>query len=99
MGITGTGKCSLISLCTEKGVRIGHDPEPCTQVVNVFACEYTPSTTVFLIDTPGFDDTDRSDTDVFHPNGSFAWIGGKSETLVERAPYQGTFPLLTSNSA
>jgi 2-polyprenyl-6-methoxyphenol hydroxylase-like FAD-dependent oxidoreductase len=28
----------------------------------------------------------------FHPNGYFVWIGGKSETLVECAPCQGTFP-------
>lgn len=80
MGVTDTGKSSLISLCAEKRVRIGHDLEPCTQVVDVFACEYTPSTTVILIDTPGFDDTDRSDTDVLREIAT--WLADSS------SPYQ-----------
>ncbi|OAA41625.1 hypothetical protein ISF_09771 [Cordyceps fumosorosea ARSEF 2679] len=35
-----------------------------TSQVDVFAYEMTPDRTVFLIDTPGFDDTNRSDTQV-----------------------------------
>lgn len=32
--------------------------------MSVFACDYNESTTVYLVDTPGFDDTNRTDTEV-----------------------------------
>lgn len=35
-----------------------------TTVVDVYAYELSPSRTVYLVDTPGFDDTTRSDTEV-----------------------------------
>jgi hypothetical protein len=35
-----------------------------TSVVTVYPCTLNPSSTLYLVDTPGFDDTNRSDTEV-----------------------------------
>jgi hypothetical protein len=35
-----------------------------TSTVTVYPCNLSPNTTVYLVDTPGFDDTHRSDTEV-----------------------------------
>lgn len=35
-----------------------------TTTVDVYPCQLSPTTTVYLIDTPGFDDTSRSDNEV-----------------------------------
>ncbi|KAF4337929.1 hypothetical protein FBEOM_8184 [Fusarium beomiforme] len=64
MGITGSGKSAFISKCTDKSVTIGHDMISCTSIVDVYPYEVTADFTVYLIDTPGFDDTGRSDTEV-----------------------------------
>ncbi|QPC59518.1 hypothetical protein HYE67_001749 [Fusarium culmorum] len=64
MGITGSGKSSFISKCTDKSATIGHDMISCTSIVDVYPYEVTSDFTVYLIDTPGFDDTGRSDTEV-----------------------------------
>ncbi|KAL7918546.1 ankyrin repeat-containing domain protein [Trichoderma austrokoningii] len=62
MGVTGSGKSSLISLCTGKYVKIGHDLNSYKYadvefMLNDHVC-------VHLVDTPGFDDTNRSDAQV-----------------------------------
>ncbi|KAI9693201.1 MAG: hypothetical protein M1822_005197 [Bathelium mastoideum] len=64
MGVTGAGKSSFISLCTEEEVEIGHNLQACTQEVAPFLCKYRPDINVYLIDTPGFDDTNRTDAEV-----------------------------------
>ncbi|KAF5639625.1 hypothetical protein F52700_4007 [Fusarium sp. NRRL 52700] len=64
MGITGSGKSSFITKCTDKSATIGHDMISCTSIVDVYPYEVTSDFTVYLIDTPGFDDTGRSDTEV-----------------------------------
>ncbi|KAF5677560.1 hypothetical protein FHETE_1611 [Fusarium heterosporum] len=64
MGITGSGKSSFISKCCAKPVTIGHKQGSCTSVVDVYPYEVSADSTVYLIDTPGFDDTDKSDTEV-----------------------------------
>ncbi|KAF9774134.1 hypothetical protein IL306_007883 [Fusarium sp. DS 682] len=51
MGMTGSGKSTFISLCTGKDVPVGHELHA-----------YTSD--IYLLDTPGFDDTNRSDTEV-----------------------------------
>lgn len=63
LGVTGAGKSTFISKCTDKEVSIGHNLQACTQEVGVFLCKHR-GVNVYLIDTPGFDDTDRSDTEV-----------------------------------
>uniref|UniRef100_A0A0D2Y0J9 G domain-containing protein n=1 Tax=Fusarium oxysporum (strain Fo5176) TaxID=660025 RepID=A0A0D2Y0J9_FUSOF len=51
MGMAGPGKSTLILLCTGQDVPVGHDLQA-----------YTSD--IYLLDTPGFDDTNRSDTEV-----------------------------------
>ncbi|KAH8596541.1 hypothetical protein B0O99DRAFT_619267 [Bisporella sp. PMI_857] len=74
MGVTGSGKSSFISLCSSKPVKIGHTLEACTSTVGVYAYDMLPDRTVYLIDTPGFDDTNRSDTEVLSEIAS--WLVG-----------------------
>ncbi|KAL7940286.1 hypothetical protein V8C42DRAFT_356358 [Trichoderma barbatum] len=64
MGVTGAGKSSLISLCTGKDVKIGHDLKSCTADVEDVEFMLNDRVCVHLIDTPGFDDTNRSDAQV-----------------------------------
>ena len=66
MGVTGAGKSSFISLLCDSRTKIdiGHDLQSCTAQVGVYACERYPQRTIYFIDTPGFDDTIRSDTEV-----------------------------------
>ncbi|KAL7270430.1 hypothetical protein RUND412_006869 [Rhizina undulata] len=63
MGMTGVGKSSFISAVTNKNVKIGHSLQSCTQEIELTKCRIGDYNVTF-IDTPGFDDTDRSDTDV-----------------------------------
>ncbi|KIW96290.1 uncharacterized protein Z519_03359 [Cladophialophora bantiana CBS 173.52] len=72
MGVTGAGKSSFIQLCTGKPpeeLKIGHGLESCTTVVQEysFICKDkgdNASILVHLIDTPGFDDTNKNDAEV-----------------------------------
>ncbi|KAH8596539.1 P-loop containing nucleoside triphosphate hydrolase protein [Bisporella sp. PMI_857] len=73
MGMTGAGKSTFISHCTDEEVYISEPGalESCTntvigtQEVRVHKCShFSPFGTVYLVDTPGFDDTNRKDTDI-----------------------------------
>ncbi|KAH0533253.1 hypothetical protein TsFJ059_001840 [Trichoderma semiorbis] len=64
MGVTGAGKSYLISLCTGKNVKVGHNLESCTADVEDVEFMLNDHVCVHLIDTPGFDDTSRSDVEV-----------------------------------
>lgn len=63
MGITGTGKSSFIKLLTHFGVEVGHDLQSCTYDIGIHSFQLN-GRSIFLIDTPGFDDTHRSDTQI-----------------------------------
>lgn len=72
MGSTGSGKSSfiadLVQSNADEKVEIGHGLESHTREVNIFSFTQSDGITqrrVFLIDTPGFNDTDRSDGDIF----------------------------------
>lgn len=64
MGATGSGKTSFINMASGSTLRIGSNLESCTaevQLADEFILDGRP---VVLIDTPGFDDTNKSDTDI-----------------------------------
>ncbi|TQV97820.1 hypothetical protein IF1G_03563 [Cordyceps javanica] len=63
MGTTGSGKSTFISEYTNKRVVIGHGLYSCTGSVKVFD-SMQDGRCVYMIDTPGFNDTDRPDAEV-----------------------------------
>lgn len=71
-GVTGTGKSTFISKVSGKEVAIGHGLQSETTHVREVTCQIGPYA-VTLVDTPGFDDTNRSDTDVLTEIAN--WMG------------------------
>ncbi|CRL21568.1 GTP-binding protein, HSR1-related [Penicillium camemberti] len=64
MGLTGTGKSTFIQTATQSPeVIVGHDLESCTSEMKGYTFHYKGHN-VNLIDTPGFDDTHKSETEV-----------------------------------
>ncbi|GIZ37350.1 hypothetical protein CKM354_000080000 [Cercospora kikuchii] len=64
MGVTGSGKSSFISLLLEEDIGVGHGLTSCTTAVEMHILERENGRKIFLIDTPGFDDTNRPDIEV-----------------------------------
>ncbi|KAK5442622.1 hypothetical protein LTS15_011046 [Exophiala xenobiotica] len=63
MGVTGAGKSSFIKTATGMDVEIGHTFMSCTTEVNPIRFAYD-NFDITLIDTPGFNDTTRTETEV-----------------------------------
>lgn len=63
MGITGAGKSYLIREISGQDVKVGHDLKSCTQTIETVHCRIAGQP-VMILDTPGFDDTHRSDTEI-----------------------------------
>ncbi|KAJ5794731.1 hypothetical protein N7457_001330, partial [Penicillium paradoxum] len=81
MGVTGSGKSSFISLCSGKSVEIGHSLNACTAKVDVYAYKLSADRTVYLIDTPGFDDTSKKDTEVLSEIAT--WLGDSYSSKIK----------------
>ncbi|KAH7123528.1 P-loop containing nucleoside triphosphate hydrolase protein [Dendryphion nanum] len=64
MGVTGSGKSTFISRLTGQNVEIGHSLGSCTTDVQGYDLSRYQQQKVYLIDTPGFDDTQISDADI-----------------------------------
>ncbi|KAF9781313.1 P-loop containing nucleoside triphosphate hydrolase protein, partial [Thelephora terrestris] len=64
MGATGSGKTSFINLVSGSNLGVGKGLRSCTEAVQIAGAFYLDGRRVVLIDTPGFDDTSKSDTDV-----------------------------------
>ncbi|KAJ5169243.1 uncharacterized protein N7482_004837 [Penicillium canariense] len=62
MGMTGSGKSTFIARCTGEDVTVGHGLYSCTSSIDLFDFQ-CDGHKVYLIDTPGFNDTSRSDID------------------------------------
>ncbi|KAI8180313.1 hypothetical protein KHU50_002947 [Colletotrichum sp. SAR 10_65] len=63
MGRTGSGKSTFIGQCTGKQVTVGHGLYSCTNSVYV-ADYHWNGRRIFLIDTPGFNDTARPEVEI-----------------------------------
>lgn len=64
MGVTGAGKSTFIRLAAGRDdIKIGHDLRSCTSQVAAYSFKHGPYD-VYLVDTPGFNDTTRSETEV-----------------------------------
>ncbi|KAJ7168445.1 P-loop containing nucleoside triphosphate hydrolase protein [Mycena filopes] len=80
MGPTGSGKTSFINVVSGSNLRVGRGLQSCTDTVQVAPSFRLDDQLVTLIDTPGFDDTSRSDTDILTQIASFlatAYESGK----------------------
>jgi len=64
MGVTGAGKSTFIQQFTKENVGIGDSLLSYTSVTTVFKCSTPKIPCFYLVDTPGFDDSKRSDTDI-----------------------------------
>ncbi|KAH7184577.1 uncharacterized protein B0J16DRAFT_267599 [Fusarium flagelliforme] len=84
MGLTGSGKSSFIKHCTKHEVIVGDGLQACTAKVEVYSFEYSPGVTIHLVDTPGFDDTNRQDSDVLRDIS--AWL---SKSYTEKVLLNG----------
>lgn len=73
MGLTGAGKSTFIELCIGRRAGIGHGLMSCTVNVEDYTFMYNDSLRVHLIDTPGFDDSTRKDTEVLRDIAG--WMG------------------------
>ncbi|KAI8722380.1 hypothetical protein NCS52_00381700 [Fusarium sp. LHS14.1] len=76
MGVTGSGKSTFISRCCgPDATALASDSlRSCTSEVTVYPYVQSASCTIYLIDPPGFDDSDKSDTEVL--NNLAAWLVG-----------------------
>ncbi|KAF9461786.1 P-loop containing nucleoside triphosphate hydrolase protein [Collybia nuda] len=64
MGPTGSGKTTFINLISGSNLRVGEGLKSCTSVIQMAVPFEIGGRSVTLIDTPGFDDTNKSDTDI-----------------------------------
>ncbi|ETN44122.1 uncharacterized protein HMPREF1541_10672 [Cyphellophora europaea CBS 101466] len=64
MGMTGSGKSSFISRVSDSKVQIGHSLTSCTTDPEIYAVQLPGRRHAYLIDTPGFDDTSKSDAEI-----------------------------------
>ncbi|KAF9563217.1 hypothetical protein CPC08DRAFT_335459 [Agrocybe pediades] len=71
MGATGSGKTTFINLASGSDLRVGRGLKSCTNIVQVAQPFELDGRTVTLIDTPGFDDTTKSDADILRMIAAF----------------------------
>ncbi|KAF4582667.1 hypothetical protein EYR40_002590 [Pleurotus pulmonarius] len=66
MGPTGAGKSSFINMATGNATGVGHDLESCTNSIDIlkFQCIERSMQDIIFVDTPGFDDTHKSDVEI-----------------------------------
>ncbi|KAF5326714.1 hypothetical protein D9619_004272 [Psilocybe cf. subviscida] len=81
MGATGSGKTTFINSASNSTLRTGSGLKSCTSIVQVAQPFELDGRRVTLIDTPGFDDTTKSDADILRMIAAFlatAYENGKT---------------------
>lgn len=64
MGVTGSGKSTFVRTASGNDqVTVGHSLEACTQEINAYEFN-TRDHNIILVDTPGFNDTYKSDAEI-----------------------------------
>ncbi|KIL67656.1 hypothetical protein M378DRAFT_159485 [Amanita muscaria Koide BX008] len=66
MGLTGTGKTSFVNVASGSSLVVGGDLQSSTSQIQLSSPFLLNDRNVTLIDTPGFDDTQRSDTEILN---------------------------------
>ncbi|KDN62123.1 hypothetical protein CSUB01_07282 [Colletotrichum sublineola] len=87
MGVTGSGKSTFISQLTGQEVPIGHGLRSLTAITTVYKYCHPVYGNIHIIDTPGFDDTVTSDTDVLKNIAAFMSESYKKGTLLTGVVY------------
>ncbi|KAG7090239.1 hypothetical protein E1B28_011838 [Marasmius oreades] len=64
MGTTGSGKSSFVNTASGGKLPVGEGLQSCTSSIDTSPAFNVDGKGVVLIDTPGFDDTTRTDTDI-----------------------------------
>jgi len=70
IGPTGSGKTTFINLLCDSNLQVGYSLESCTTSLQV-AEAYIEGQKVSIIDTPGFDDTEKPQAEVFMQIATF----------------------------
>ncbi|KAF4613497.1 hypothetical protein D9613_007526 [Agrocybe pediades] len=65
-GATGTGKTTFINVASGSGLPVGSGLQSSTSEIEEVGPFYLAGRPVKLVDTPGFDDTTKSDTDILY---------------------------------
>ncbi|KAL7892232.1 P-loop containing nucleoside triphosphate hydrolase protein [Trichoderma sp. TUCIM 5745] len=81
MGVTGAGKSTFISLFAEDA-QIGHGLQSCTSNVSIHAATINGQK-CRLVDTPGFDDTNRPDAEILREVAN--WLNISHENRIQLA--------------
>ncbi|KAL2836886.1 hypothetical protein BJY01DRAFT_251765 [Aspergillus pseudoustus] len=82
MGVTGAGKSTFISHLADEDVVVGNGLHACTQEVQVYRCKHSGAVNIWLVDTPGFDDTHRSDTEVLREIAEWLSVSFSSNNVI-----------------
>ncbi|QRW07086.1 50S ribosome-binding GTPase [Ceratobasidium sp. AG-Ba] len=70
-GATGTGKTTFVNDASGASFVIGHKSQSCTQDVSQSPVFQVNGRNIVLFDTPGFDDTELSDTEILRRIATF----------------------------
>ncbi|KAF7336788.1 GTP-binding protein A [Mycena venus] len=87
MGPTGSGKTSFINLLSGSNLLVGRGLQSCTSAVQVASPFQLDGRWITLIDTPGFDDTSKSDTEVLTQIAAFLATAYESEKMLAGVIY------------
>ncbi|KAK5172504.1 uncharacterized protein LTR77_002624 [Saxophila tyrrhenica] len=76
MGVTGCSKTTFIQHFCLQNLNVGHDLNSCTSKVEIVPCFMPDGRKIFLVDTPGFNDSHlRSDTDILREIADWLALG------------------------